>query len=130
MNSDFTDITITDLDAEQTRQSDTAPGLRQMVLTLSAQPTAEWTQIFEAERQFPRHSMWRRAWIEGPAIVIDCVPEELEKYHLRDLQQDVANTNQKYREFLTKVEAQNQREKKAREEEDKRLNELKKRLKF
>ena len=38
--------------------------------------------------------MWREDWIEGNFIVVDCVPEEIEQYHLRDLKEDVAKTNQ------------------------------------
>jgi len=32
--------------------------------------------------------------------VVDCVPEELEQYHMEDLSQDVANSNTKFRNFL------------------------------
>jgi hypothetical protein len=130
VSSEFKDITITGLATERTRQSDRAEGLRHMFLKLSVQPAAEWAQIFKAERQFPRHNTWRKAWIEGDSIVVDCVPEELETHHLKDLQVDLANTNLKYRDYLAKVEAQDRREQEAQAKENERLEDLKGRLKF
>jgi len=67
-----------------------------MHLKLSAHPTAEWAQLFKNQRQFPRHSMWREAWVEGRYIVVDCVPEEIKQYHLRDLNEDAAVVNGEY----------------------------------
>ena len=126
----FDDVLITGLAVERTQQSSTAPGLRYMHLTLSARPTAEWGEMFIAERRFPRHSMWREAWVEGDAIVVDCVPEEIEQYHLRDLKEDVANTNQTYRGYLRRVEEAQQREQSERDVEASRLEDLKGRLQF
>ena len=60
MNAPFEDIRITGLDTEATQQSPTAPALRLMHLSLSSAPPREWRQIFAGERQFARHSMWRR----------------------------------------------------------------------
>jgi len=74
--------------------------------------------------------MWRKAWIEGDAIVVDCVPEEIEKYHLSDLREDVANTNQKYREYLVDAAAAKENEQNERDLEAKRLEDLKSRLHF
>lgn len=101
-----------------------------MYLSLSQAPPDVWCQIFNAERQFARHSMWRRAWVEGASIVVDCVPEELEKYHLRDLKQDVASSNAKFHDFLQeqarRAEAANQVEQQERE----RIEQVRKRLDF
>ena len=44
--------------------------------------------------------MWREAWVEDNFIVIHCVPEELEKYHVSDLKEDIVNANTKYRQYL------------------------------
>ena len=130
MSKPFIDIRITGLNAAATKQSQTAPGLRLMSLSLSQDPPAVWCKIFDAERQFPRHSMWRRAWIDGSSIVVDCVPEELETYHLADLKVDVANSNTKFRDFLAnkerKVKAAQQTEQRERES----IEKLGQRLKF
>jgi KaiC/GvpD/RAD55 family RecA-like ATPase len=126
----FTDIRIVGLDTEATEQSATASGRRLMYLTLSEQPSSVWRDIFDAERQFPRHSMWRHAWIEGDSIVVDCVPEELEQYHLRDLKQDVANTNKKVRAYLEQEERRAKAAHDAAQRERDRIEQLKKRLDF
>lgn len=127
---EFADIRIVDLDAGLTGQSDRAPGLRHMFLKLSQAPSPEWVQIFRNERAFPRHTMWRHAWIEGSHIVIDCVPEEIEKYHLSDLKQDVENSNSKYREYLREVHQRETQQKQAEEAEKRRLDELRGKLDF
>jgi hypothetical protein len=101
-----------------------------MYLTLSEQPPSVWSEIFDAERQFPRHSMWRRAWIQGDSIVVDCVPEELEKYHLRDLKEDVANSNTKFRAYLEQEERHAKAAQEAAQRERDRIEQLNKRLDF
>ena len=84
----FENIRIIDLDLARSENPNGAKSLYNMYLKLSSSPPLEWVQIFEAERRFPRHTMWRRAWIEGKYIVIHCVPEELEQYHFHDLSED------------------------------------------
>lgn len=130
MTKDFEEIRITGLDVDRTQPSNKAPGLRHMYLKLSATPPTEWNQIFEQERSFPRHTMWRRAWVEGSYIVIDCVPEEIERYHLSDLREDVSNANQKYQQFLTIVVAAKQAAAAGKDAEKQRLDKLASRLKF
>lgn len=127
---DFDDIRVVDLDEPLTRQSQTASGLRHMHLRLSGRPSHGWAEIFIAERQFPRHSMWRNVWISGSHVVIDCVPEEIEKYHLRDIKEDVANTNIKYRAQLQRVELARRRQDEAARLEKERIQDVKKKLKF
>jgi hypothetical protein len=104
MLGSFEDIHIVEVDKARTYKSDEESALYNVYLKLSAVPPGEWTQIFDAEREFPRHSMWRRAWIESDYVVVYCIPEEMKQYHLRDVKQDVANSNGKYREYLMRVE--------------------------
>lgn len=130
MNKVFEEIKIVDLDVEKTRPSNKASGLRHMYLKLSALPNIEWVQIFERERNFPRHNMWRHAWIEGQYIVVDCVPEEIERYHLKDLKEDVSNTNAKYISYLQRVKAENERHHREAVVEKENLSQLKGKLKF
>lgn len=127
---DFTEIKITDLDVERTRPSSKASGLRHMFLKLSSSPPREWVQIFENERNFPRHSMWRHAWIEGEYIIVDCVPEEIQQYHLNDLKVDVASSNAKYKDYLDRKQADNERKKNSADEEAERLISIKGGLDF
>jgi hypothetical protein len=127
---EFIDINLVGLDITLTRQSNTAPGLRHMFLKLSQIPSSAWVEIFMAERALPRHMMWRDAWIEGDAIVVDCVPEEIQQHHLADLKQDVANSNKKYRDFLRRDHGEKQRRQQAEEAEKKRLEEIRRKLDF
>ena len=93
MKESFEQIRITDLDIDLTQTSQEASGFRRLYLKLSGEPPPEWVKIFEKERRFPRHPIWRNAWVVGAHIVIDCVPEELEQFGLNHLKEDVANAN-------------------------------------
>ncbi|RCW51598.1 toll/interleukin-1 receptor domain-containing protein [Halanaerobium sp. ST460_2HS_T2] len=126
----FEDIKIVDIDDEKSYRPDKNKKLFNIHLKLSNNPPEEWQRIFEAERSFPRHSMWRRAWIEGEYIVIYCPPEEIEEYHLDDLKEDVKNTNIKYREYLTELVQKEVKESKKEKKEFNKITELKRKLKF
>jgi len=128
--ADFADVTIVDLDVDRTEPSGKAAGLRHMHLRLSGEPPEEWVESFNNSRRFPRHGMWRHAWIEGAHIVVDCVPDEIEQYHLADLKQDVAVANKEYREHLQKAARAEEHDQREAANERKRLEELRKRLSF
>lgn len=126
----FEDIRIIEIDDSKSYKPDPSKLLYNIYLKLSSEPPIEWQEIFEAERRFPRHTMWRKAWIEGKYIVIHCVPGEIEKYHAEDLKEDVENSNKKYRQYLmeeTLKEAQKAEQKQA---ELNKLKELKEKIKF
>jgi hypothetical protein len=108
--SGFIDISISGVDKARTYNPDPAKGLFNVYFNLSAYPPSEWVEIFDAERRFPRHTMWRKAWIDGDAVVVYCVPEEVKQYHLKDIKQDVATANAKYREFFQRQEQRIARE--------------------
>ncbi len=126
----LTDIQITSLDDERSYKPDPSKLLYNMYLKLSSTPSMEWQEIFDAERRFPRHSMWRRAWIEGEYVVIHCVPTELEQYHLKDLRQDVQTTNSKCRQYLTERAQEEAKKDQKEKEEREQLSSLKRRLDF
>jgi len=106
----FDDICIVRVDMDRAYRPDPEKLLYHIYFRLSAHPPQEWVQIFEAERQFPRHTMWRHAWIEGDYVVVHCVPEEVKQYHLNDIKVDVANSNAKYRQYLKRVASVENRE--------------------
>ncbi|MDF1741963.1 MAG: toll/interleukin-1 receptor domain-containing protein [Verrucomicrobiales bacterium] len=106
----FDNISIQGIDKSKLYRPDPEKSLYHVYFELSGNPPREWAQIFEAERQFPRHSMWRHAWIEGRYIVVHCVPDEVKKYHLADIKQDVESSNAKYRDYLRRLAAQKARE--------------------
>jgi hypothetical protein len=107
---EFQDIRILDIDKEKTYNPDPEKALYNVHFRLSDYPPSEWVDIFDAERQFPRHTMWRKAWIEGNYVVVYCVPEEIKRYHLRDIKQDVETCNEKYRQYLNREAVQRARE--------------------
>jgi hypothetical protein len=133
MSANFEPIKIVTLDSNRTRQSPTASGLRLMYLKLSQTPADAWEQLFENQRRFPNgrgmNTMTRRATVEGNYIVVDCVPEEMER-HLPELQHDVAVTNEEYTKYLQRVAAQVAQELEKQKEEKARIEDVKSRLNF
>ncbi|MGO8926245.1 MAG: hypothetical protein ACLQU3_05060 [Limisphaerales bacterium] len=106
----FDKIRITDLDIDLTQTSQEASGFRRLYLKLSGEPPPEWVKIFEQERRFPPHPIWRNSWVVGAHIVIDCVPEELEQFGLNHLKEDVANANNKFLESSARNDADDLRQ--------------------
>ncbi|EOQ90720.1 TIR domain protein [Leptospira yanagawae serovar Saopaulo str. Sao Paulo = ATCC 700523] len=96
----FNDITIVGADKQRTQISRPGTKLYNVYLELSEQPSRKWIELFNSERDFPRHSMWRNARINDKYIIIECPLNELEQYHLRDLKEDVMKSNSKYRGIL------------------------------
>jgi len=92
-------IRITDLDVDMTQPSQEAPGVQRLYLKLAEAPPPEWIEIFEQERRFPPHQIWRKAWILGAHIVVECIPQELEQFQLNHLKEDVATANRKFSEY-------------------------------
>lgn len=125
---EFVDVQITDVSKARSSRPDPQKALFNVCLLLSEYPPQEWIAIFDAERRFPRHTMWREAWIEGNSIMVHCVPDEVKKYHLNDLKQDVATSNQRYRLHLQMVEERRakvqQREESQRKALDDALDDL------
>lgn len=126
----FSDIKLTGLDTQLTRQSPSAPGMMLVYLNLSELPPQGWIQLLDRERAFPRHTMWRRAHVEGQHIVIDCPLDEVEKYHLNDLKTDVANSNAKYREYLAQQAKSLEKAQQEQQTEQSEVDDLANRLKF
>ena len=126
----FKEIRITDLDVELTQPSQEASGFRRLYLKLSGEPPGEWVKIFEQERRFPRHPIWRNAWVVGAHIVVECIPEELERFQLNHLKEDVANANRKFSEWAAKNDAETLRQLQEKAAARKQLEELRAKLKF
>ncbi len=126
----FEDIAVIDLDGNRSYKPDPDKALYNVYFDLSDTPSVEWQGIFEAERIFPRHYMWRDAWIEGNNIVVHCAPDEIEKYHLNDIKQDAHNANAKYRQYLTERAQVEARELQRQREGTDQFTELKRRLDF
>ena len=95
MKEESKDIKILGLDSTKTSPSPRGGSLKLMYIELSNSPSDEWKKHFIAARTPLRSSKSRKAWIEGKYIVIDCVPEEVERHHMKELTGDVDKTNSK-----------------------------------
>lgn len=93
---------------DRTQQDREYSGLQDYYFQLSKRPSRDWVHFFDESRKFPRHSMWRRAWVEGDCVVVKCATDELQRYHLKDLKQDVATANEN---LAQAIEQHNAREK-------------------
>lgn len=118
--SGFIDLRIVGVDKNRTHNPDESMALYDVYLQLSADPPEHWDDLFGEQRRFPRHSMWRRAWVEDGFIVVHCPLEELQRYHLADLKEDVAETNKKYRALLEQSRRQHTRAQQRADEERRR----------
>ena len=122
------EIKIVGIVKESTQQDREYSGLQDFYLQLSRMPSPDWVHFFDKSRGFARHSMWRKAWIEGDCIVVKCALDELSQYHLKDLKQDVSQANQDLEkaieQYNIKARIQAEREEAARIERDKQLDKL------
>jgi len=111
------EIKIIGILKERTRQDHEHSGLQDYYFQLSKRPSRDWSHFFDASRQFPRHSMWRRAWVEDDCVVIKCAADELQRYHLRDLKQDVAKANESLAQAIEQYNAKEKFEAERKEAE-------------
>jgi hypothetical protein len=124
------EIRIVGIVKERTRQDEQYSGLQDFFLQLSARPPLGWEPHFIQARSFPRHSMWRDAWLEGDCIVIKCALDELSRYHLKDLKEDVVTANANLVRANAAAEQDRQREAERAEKERKARDDALDSLKF
>lgn len=130
MDLDFTDIKIVSLEDELTAPSPNNPALRYIYLKLSATPPPGWTKAFNQSRKVARHTKWRNVIVDRKYLVVECVPEEIETHHLRDLKQDIAYANGEYQKYLRhQYHNQSQATHTQKVEQD-RIRDMKSRLNF
>lgn len=130
MNAPCKAIRIIDLDVGLTQPSDEATGFRRLYLKLSHEPLPGWVHIFEQERRFTQHKIWRKAWIVGAHIVVECAPEELEHFQLNHLKKDVAETNRKFALWAASTHADTMRRGRERAKAQNDLERLRQKLNF
>ena len=130
MEIDFIDIKIVELVDDMTVESPNNPALRYIYLKLSQTPPPLWQKHFADSRKIPRHTKWRHIWIDRKFLVVECVPEEIETHHLKDLKQDVAFANSKYLQYLQHQMQAEHKKVETQSIERTRLREMKDRLNF
>lgn len=130
METDFADIRIISLEEEMTVESPVNPPLHYIFLRLSQTPLPIWKSYFEELRKISRHPHWRQAWIDRKYIVVECLPKEIEMYHLRDLKQDIAQANQRCRQYLQRQTQADRQKENTDSHVRQQLREMKGRLNF
>ena len=96
----FEDIVLINVATDKIFRPNPESALYNVPFELSTRPPLEWVQIFDEERRFPRHSSWRRAWIDDRYVIVRCALPEIKEHHFDDLKEDIFNSNKKYREYL------------------------------
>jgi hypothetical protein len=130
MDIDFVDIRIVSLEDDMMVASPKDPSLFYVYLKLSQTPPPLWQHHFKNSRRISRHTHWREAWIDRKFIVVECLVEELEKYHLNDLKQDITLANKAFREHVEKQTHAEIQQTRAHLNEREKLRDVKGRLKF
>jgi hypothetical protein len=130
MDLDFTDIKIVSLEDDLTAPSPNNPALRLMYLKLSATPTPGWTKAFYQSRKIARHTKWRNVTVDRKFLVVECIPQEIETHHLRDLKQDIYFANGEYRKYLQHQYGGEHKASQTQSLERDRIRDMKDRLNF
>lgn len=130
MSEDFKDIKITGMNDRASNRPDPNKALFNIVLNLSAPAPYDWADYFNSRWQQHIYMQKRSASVSGGMLTIYCVPDKLEKVHIPELNKVIAETNQRYREYLSSRKIEEQRRKKEEEAEKAVLTSLKERLKF
>jgi hypothetical protein len=130
MDADFTDIKIVSLEDELTAPSPNNPALRYIYLKLSATPPPGWAKYFAQSRKIARHTKWRNIIVDRKFLVVECIPEEIETHHLKDLKQDIAYANAEFHKYLRHQYHTENRSSQTQSLERDRIREMKSRLNF
>ena len=92
----FQDLRITGVDTE--RSHAVAGAVVRIYFQLSEQPPIGWSYTFTTVWEAMAYPLKRQAGVEGDAIWIECIPEEVETYHGEQLESAVAQANATYRD--------------------------------
>lgn len=126
----YEDINMINIDTRNVNKAIENTLIYNIPIILSKRPPKEWSEIFESERKFPRHSTWRKARIEGDRIIIKCPITEFKEIHEADLRQDVSKTNEMYRKYLLEDAKKRDIESKKAIDEQKMIEDNLKDIKF
>lgn len=116
-------ITITGMDADRTRK-DEQSALHYAFLSLAPKPTAAWTKDFNETWEQHFYMMKRRAVVQGDGIVVHCVLDELNDGLATELEKIVGEVNERQRALAAQARDEEERAKKAEQEERTRIEEV------
>ena len=100
MDNNFQAIKIIAFDEKATYQSDPNSELRHVVLILSAVVPPAWSKYFNACWTSHLYMKKRKASASGDRLTIYCVPDELQNFHIPELNKVIAETNRAYEQYL------------------------------
>jgi hypothetical protein len=127
---EFEDIKIVSMDDSASYRPDPNLAMFNIVLNLSSSAPYGWTNYFN--QRWPQHlyMMKRKATVSGSKLEIYCVPDELEKDHIPELNKIISEVNIAYRAFLIKQTQQEAMQKTQEASERELLKSIKSNLKL
>jgi hypothetical protein len=127
---EFEDIRITGMDDAASHQPDPKMAMFNVVLTLSSSAPIEWSDYFNRIWKQLFFMQKRNASVSGQKLEIYCVPDELEKDLIPELNKIISETNNVYRTYQIQ-QIQQEAARKAQEvAEREKLKSIKNNLKF
>ena len=93
------DITIVDLDLKRSERIETDKDMFRVYFKLSAEAPPVWEALFEKERRYQNHTLFRTAKTSGEHIILECPLNEID-IHYDDLVKNAARTNEAYRKQM------------------------------
>jgi hypothetical protein len=128
---DFDDIRVVDMDVSKTTWSRIHESMRVVYLKLSAPPPdAIWVRYFFEDRESRICIQHRGIWLEHGYISFDCLPKDIESFHIPDIKRSVAYANAKYADYVKLRKRENDEARHAEQQEIEELEKLRARLKF
>lgn len=129
MSDQFTDLRIISLDDKASGPSGQG-ALFRLVLKLSESAPPEWEDYFNRAWEQHLYMMKRRASVSGDQLEIVCMPDELEKDHIPELNKVINETNRAYRGYLQERQQHEATQTQEAQRQREMLSNLKGRLKF
>lgn len=123
----FKDVKIVSLDDKSSRRIEDTE-LFEIKLILSYVPPIEWVDYFDSAWKSHLYSMKRKAYVSGNILIVECVPYELKKYHLPELQKIIEETNNWYKDYVYRRTIEKAKIEEKRKKDEELLKDLKKKL--
>lgn len=130
MTKEFEDIRIVSMDEASSHWPDPKLAMFNIVLNLSGSAPYEWANYFNQRWKQHIYMGKARASVSGGKLQIYCVPNELEKDHIPELNKIISETNYAYRIFLATRIQQEAARKAQKDAERDQLKSIKNNLKF
>ncbi|MFH1493751.1 MAG: hypothetical protein ABIG70_03020 [Pseudomonadota bacterium] len=130
MMNEFEDIKIVSMDDAASHRPDPSMAMFNIFLNLSSSAPSEWAKYFNQRWQQHIYMLKRKANVSGRKLEIYCVPEELEKDHIPELNKVISETNNAYRAFHINQIQQEAAQKAQEIAEREQLKSIKNNLKF